>query len=91
MPPFLDAWPTASDPNDRPIWTAAVRAGASFVVSHNLRDFPPRDAAGYCAHQGIEFITAENFVGEVLGLAIDEVAPYPAPAQGRIRHRRRLP
>lgn len=89
VPPFDPAWPTASDAADLPIWSAAVRSGARFVVSHNLRDFPPRDADGLCAYSGIEFITAANFVGEILGLDLDAVAPIPLPATGRIPHRRR--
>ena len=90
VPPFLDAW-SGGDPNDLPIWTAAVQSGASFVVSHNLRDFPPRDAEGRCAYAGIEFITTENFVADVLGLDVEALAPVPIPATGRPAHTRHLP
>lgn len=87
-PPFLAAWPTATDTSDEPIWTAAVRSGASFVISHNPRDFPPRNQAGYCAHEGIEYITPENFVSSVLALDLDLVAPLPVLSHHRIRHQR---
>lgn len=89
VPPFDPAWPTANDAADLPIWSAALQAGAEFVVSHNLRDFPPRDADGLCAYEGVEFMTTANFVGEVLGLDLDEVAPMPIPAAGRLAHPRR--
>lgn len=90
VPPFDAAWPAARAANDAPIWSAAVRSGAQFVISHNLRDFPPRNADGVCAYDGIEFITAENFVVEVLGLELDTVAPRPSPPGGRLGHRRRV-
>jgi len=90
VPPFDPAWPMASDANDLPIWSAAVRSGARFVVSHNLHDFPPRDADGLCAYDGVEFITVANFVGEILGLDIDVVTPLSIPPAGRIAHRRRV-
>jgi len=90
VPPFDPAWPMASDANDLPIWSAAVRSGARFVVSHNLRDFPPRDADGLCAYNGVEFTTTANFVGEILGLDIDVVTLLSIPPAGRIAHRRRV-
>ncbi len=90
VPPFDPAWLMASDANDLPIWSAAVRSGARFVVSHNLHDFPPRDADGLCAYNGVEFITTANFVGEILGLDIDVVTLLSIPPAGRIAHRRRV-
>jgi len=90
VPPFDPAWPIASDANDLPIWSAAVRSGARFVVSHNLHDFPPRDVDGLCAYNGVEFITTANFVGEILGLDIDAIAPLSIPAAGHIVHRRHV-
>ena len=89
VPPFDEAWPTAHDVNDLPIWTAAVRSGADFIVSHNTRDFPPRDAAGLCAYRGIELITTENFVRDMLGLDLDAIAPYLPTPTGRPSHQRR--
>ena len=90
VPPFDPAWPEASDAADLPIWSAAVRSGAQFIVSHNLHDFPPRDADGLCAYDGIEFVTAASFVIDVLGLDLDIVAPLPIPPTGRIAHQRRV-
>lgn len=90
VPPFTAAWASASDLNDVPIWTAALRSGAQFVISHNLRDFPPRNADGLCAYEGIEFITVENFVVDVLGLDLETVAVIPIPLGGRMGHQRRI-
>lgn len=89
VPPFDEAWPTATDQNDLPIWTAALRSGAAFIVSHNLHDFPPRDANGLCRYQGIEFITAENFVREVLGLDFANLGVDLPTTPRRLTHRRR--
>lgn len=77
------------DVYDLPIWSAAVRSEARFVVSHNLRDFPPRGSDGLCAYNGIEFVTVVTFVGEILKLNPDEVSPRPIPTSGRIAHPRR--
>jgi hypothetical protein len=89
VPPFDAAWAGISDADDLPIWSAAVRTGARFIVSHNVRDFPPRDSDGLCAYGGIEFVTAEVLVGDSLGLDLDLVAPMPIPPTGRITHERR--
>ncbi|HZS91636.1 MAG TPA: PIN domain-containing protein [Chloroflexota bacterium] len=88
VPPFDPAWAGATDAADLPIWSAAVRAGAEYVISHNLRDFPPRNADGLCAYAGVEFITTANFVADVLGLDLDTVAPMPVPPGGRMVHQR---
>ena len=90
VPPFESTWSTASDADDRPVWTAAVRSNAQFVVSHNIHHFPPRDANGLCAFRGIEFITAANFIAEVLSLDLDALAQYPIPPAWRLTHQRRL-
>lgn len=89
VPPFDPAWAGFGDADDLPIWSAAVRSGARFIVSHNVQDFPPRDVSGICTYAGIEFITTENFVTEILALDLEEVAPQPLPAGGRIAHLRR--
>lgn len=70
-------------------WSAAVRSGARFIVSHNVRDFPPRNADGICAFGGIEFITVEHLVREILGLEPEAVAPVSIPIAARIAHQRR--
>ena len=33
-------WPGLKDEDDVPIWATAVAAGARYVVSHNIADFP---------------------------------------------------
>lgn len=48
--------------------TAARRAGASFVISHDVDDFPLRDWERWCRHAGIEDITAENVLRQVARL-----------------------
>jgi hypothetical protein len=90
VPPFDAAWTGLADTNDLPIWSAALRSDAQFIVSHNVRDFPPRDANGLCAYGGIEFVTVESFVSEILKLDLAEVAPWPIPATGRVAHQRRV-
>jgi hypothetical protein len=89
VPPFDAAWPGFADADDLPIWSAATRSGAQFIVSHNVRDFPPRDPDGLCAYAGIEFVTVETFVSEILGLDPAVVASRPIPATGHIAHQRR--
>lgn len=90
VPPFDPAWIGIGDMNDLPIWSAALRTGARFIVSHNVRDFPPRNADGLCAYAGIEFVTTESFVCDVLGLDAAEVAPVGIPPSGHIAHQRRI-
>jgi len=53
-PPLEPMWtPNPSDEEDAPIWTAAVRGKAHFVITQNLRDGPPINAAGIRTHVGI--------------------------------------
>jgi hypothetical protein len=66
------------DRRDEHLWNAALNAGAQYVVSHNTRHFPPamevsmssdegaRQAVRHLAH-GIEFLTAIEFIEDVLG------------------------
>jgi PIN domain-containing protein len=89
-PPFEAAWPELRDHYDRPVWAAALRAGASFVISHNLRDFPQRDRDGLCRYAGIEYVTAENFLREVLLLEPERLLPAGLP-DARVQHQRRFP
>jgi len=47
-PPHEPLWTdTPRDEDDRPIWNAAVRAGALVVVTDNLKDGPPDDDDGF--------------------------------------------
>lgn len=66
-PPYPRAWAGLTDPWDEPIWAAAKSADARYVISENTRDFPPADAAGRHAHEGIEYLTAERFMALLEG------------------------
>jgi hypothetical protein len=88
-PPFEAAWPQLRDRYDRPVWAVARRAAAHFVISHNLSDFPPRDQDGLCRHAGVEYITAENFLRDVLLLDPEHVLLSRLP-DVRVYHQRRL-
>jgi hypothetical protein len=47
---------------DIPLWNAAVRGGAGFIVTENLRDGPPPDTEGVRRHAGITFINPDDFL-----------------------------
>jgi len=66
-PPYPRAWEGLTDPWDEPIWAAAKLGGAQYVISQNTRDFPPADAEGRHAHEGIEYLTAERFMALLKG------------------------
>jgi hypothetical protein len=56
-PPLAPSWPaTRIDKWDIPIWTAAVRGNASFVVTDNLKDGPPPDPQGTQSYKGVLFV-----------------------------------
>jgi hypothetical protein len=80
-------WPALSDPDDAPVWQTAVLGGARCVVSHNTRHFPPL-VGGRHAYQGVEYLTAIEFIEELLG---DEAAAGftgAVPMAGQVRSRR---
>lgn len=89
VPPFDAAWPDRRDRYDQPVWTAAHRTGASFVISHDVNDFPPRDRDGRCRHAGIESITAEHFLRQVVRLDPEYLLLTGLP-DGRVRHERQV-
>lgn len=64
--PFPFAWPALTDPWDHPIWAAAVESHARFVVSENVRHFPPADSAGRHVYQGIEYMSGGAFLTRLL-------------------------
>jgi hypothetical protein len=80
-------WPGLRDAEDVPIWTTAVAAGAQYVISHNTTDFPPL-VEGRHVYRGIEYLTAIEFIEDVLGLDIEELYGRPLPAGGSVRSRR---
>jgi hypothetical protein len=47
---------------DIPIWTAAVRSQAGFIVTENLSDAPPPDADGNRAFRDVLFVHPDEFV-----------------------------
>jgi hypothetical protein len=78
-PPPAPLWTTEPpDPNDVPIWTAAVRAQAHFVVTSNLKDGPPPDNGGIRVHAGITYVHPDPFLG-LLDLWADLTATGHTP------------
>jgi hypothetical protein len=77
-------WPELSDPDDEPIWQTAVIAQAQYVVSHNIRHFPPL-VQGRHVYMGVEYLTAVEFVEDVLGENARAVYEAPLPAEGVLR------
>lgn len=77
-------WPGLADPEDGPIWATAVAAGARYVVSHNTTDFPPL-VEGRHVYEGIEYLTAIEFVEEVLVADAAEVYGGPLPVGASLR------
>jgi hypothetical protein len=87
-PPNATAWDQPSDAWDIPIWTAAKRGEADFVVTANLADGPPRDAEGNREFEGVTFIHPDEFLAflEFLADALDgeeltELAPGSSEQQ----------
>ena len=83
------------DPDDTHLWNAALHAQAAYIVSHNTRDFPPPVRVGtgsepglrHLAH-GVEFLTAIEFVEEVLGFDAAVLYGAPLPPRGLVRSAR---
>ena len=82
-----DPWPGLVDPDDIPIWDTATAAGARYVVSHNTSDFPPL-VDGRHSWQGIEYLTAIEFIEDVLGLDIVSLITAPLTPAALIRSNR---
>lgn len=89
------------DPHDAYVWATAVVGDAGYVISHNTRHFPPLvreemqlgarpTAAQRHIHQGIEFLTAIEFIEEVLGEDAMKVLGAALPADGIVRSQRRV-
>jgi len=61
-PPLEPAWTTPlPDEYDWPVWTAAVRGRAQYLVTANLRDGPPPDPSGTRHWQGITYVHPDEF------------------------------
>ena len=61
-PPYPTAWETLADVWDYPIWAAAIAGHAAYVVSNNMRDYPPAGADGRHVYDDVEYISGANFV-----------------------------
>ncbi|MGH9175362.1 MAG: hypothetical protein ACRD1H_13445, partial [Vicinamibacterales bacterium] len=59
-----------------------------YVVSHNTSDLPPL-VDGRHQWQGIEYLTAIEFIHDVLGEDITALAPGPIADAALVRSRRR--
>lgn len=74
-PPYEALWTLQPrDEWDVPIWTAALRARARFVVTLNLRDGPPAAADGVREYRGIYCLHPRTFLELVDRLATEAVA-----------------
>jgi hypothetical protein len=87
-PPLPTAWAELSDPDDVPIWETALLAGAQFVVSHDIRHFPPLQGEKH-VYLGVEYLTTIEFVEDELGLDLEATYGRPIPSKSLIRSRRR--
>jgi hypothetical protein len=82
--PLPPPWPGHGDPNDVPVWATAKLAGTKVVVSHDLRHYPPR-VGGRHVYEGIEYLTAIEFIEGVLGASAHEALGGPLPPGAAIR------
>ena len=57
------------DPNDRHVLAAAIKAGASFIVTFNIKDFPPSVLEPY----QVKAITPDDFVTRLINEDYHEV------------------
>jgi predicted nucleic acid-binding protein len=98
VPPSVRPSPL-TDPNDALVWATAVIARAGYIVSHNTAHFPPlvREHAvleGRALvmqrhmHQGIECLTAIEFIEDVLGEDAAAVYGRSLPTAGLVRSHR---
>lgn len=87
------------DPNDAHLWYAALHSGAHYVVSHNTRDFPPlvsvvervgerEITVARHVYAGIEFLTAIEFIGDVLGANAALLCGHSLPPGAPVRSQR---
>ena len=62
-PPYEAQWvDPPPDEWDVPIWTAALRSGASIIVTENLKDAPPEDDRGMRLYRGVLFMHPDVFI-----------------------------
>jgi hypothetical protein len=82
-----DPWLGLTDDDDVPIWQTAVLAGAQYVVSQNTRHFPPF-TQGRHTYGGVEYLTAIEFIEDVLGGNAEQLHGGPLPQAAALRSRR---
>lgn len=89
------------DLDDEAPWLTAGLSGAQYLISHNTRDFPPlvhsveafggqRYSTHRHMHQGIEFLTAIEFIEDVLGEQVAALLDRPVSPDGLLRSQRRV-
>ena len=61
-PPQEEAWDSPRDAWDLPLWSAAKRSGAHFIVTENLKDGPPEDERGRRTFDGVLWCHPEVFL-----------------------------
>lgn len=87
------------DPDDAHLWQAAMHSGAQYIVSHNTQDFPPAIllptnpdlGVTECWRHvvaGVEFLTAIEFIEDLLGADAIVLCGRPIPQQSIIRSQR---
>lgn len=79
-----EPWPELSDADDVPIWQTAVLAGAQYVVSHNVGDFPPL-VDGRHLHARVEYLTVVEFIEDILGEDIAAIYDAALPDGALLR------
>jgi hypothetical protein len=77
-PPMEKSWTeNPRDEWDIPIWTAAKRANAQFVVTVNLSDAPPKDSDGIQEHEGIYYLHPSAFLALLNRVADEDLDDAP--------------
>lgn len=79
-----DPWLELTDRDDDPIWHTSQVAGARYVVSHNIADFPPL-VQGHHVYGDVEYLTVIEFVEDVLGTNVADVLDSPLPFGAVVR------
>jgi hypothetical protein len=76
-PPAPATWEKLADAWDLPIWTAAKRSEAKFVVTANLADGPPANENGLQVYDGVIYIHPDRLLDflSVLSLNLDSDDP----------------
>jgi hypothetical protein len=79
-----DPWSELTDRDDVPLRQTAQVAGALYVVSHDVADFPPL-VQGHHVYANVEYLTAIEFIEDVLGSNAVEILDSPLPSGAVVR------